>query len=421
MTTGRTIHYKMMPAIFIVSGMALICEFVLEYDYTGHYFSMSTTGWLLFSIFEIILDIILAFVFHIAYKLESGKFVILVLSIAFGGDALFLFVGVIDAILSAQTIENDTTTIRYACNISFIYFARHFIFIVLIYIAGFNYALKASKKHKISLFFLLLVTTVFFVLTLCTSVIHSDKLTEHHDILLSSRSLFFLSGLWFSLFLIHLPGNQGSEKYHEIIRFFIISNITCNFLLVATEDSDTIIWYTGRGIENICKSVILVIIYTHVRTVLHNVIEYSQRDYLTGFFRHTIFSTRTSYLLPGINRNNACITIIACRIQDLDSLYINEGFTTGDNAVKGIANVFISNAGQMDTIIRVRENIFIMLTPFSSITTLQIRHRQIKSSIIHTIKTMNILLNVDVFYQISDLSEISLEQVMSDLTSKHQS
>lgn len=32
---------------------------------------------------------------------------------------------------------------------------------------------------------------------------------------------------------------------------------------------------------------------------------------------------------------------------------------------------------------------------------------------------MNILLDVDVFYQISDLSEISLEQVMSDLTSKH--
>lgn len=125
--------------------------------------------------------------------------------------------------------------------------------------------------------------------------------------------------------------------------------------------------------------------------------------------------------MPGINKNNTYITIITCRIHDLDSLYINEGFTTGDNAVKGIANVFISNAGQMDTIIRVRENIFIMLTPFSSITTLQIRHRQIKSSIIHIIKTMNILLDVDVFYQISDLSESSLEQVISDLASKHQS
>ncbi|UMS11376.1 MASE4 domain-containing protein [Escherichia coli] len=419
MTTGRSIHYKMMPAIFIISGMTLICEFVLEYDYTGHYFSMPTTRWLLFSIFEIILDVILAFIFHIAHKLESGKPVIFTLSIAFGGDALFLFVGVINAILSIQTIENNTATIKYACNISFIYFARHFAFIVSIYIAGFNYVSKASKKHKASLFFLLVVTTLFFVLTICTSVIHSDKLAEHHDILLSSRSLLFLSGLWFSLFFIHLSGNQESEKHHEIIRFFIISNITCNFLLVATEESDTIIWYIGRGIENLCKSVILVIIYTHVRTVLQNVIEYSQRDSLTGFFRHTVFSTNTPYLLPGINKNNTYITIIACRIHDLDSLYINEGFTTGDNAVKGIANVFISNAGQMDTIIRVRENIFIMLTPFSSITTLQIRHRQIKSSIIHTIKTMNILLNVDIFYQISDLSESSLEQVMSDLTSEH--
>ncbi|TGC14749.1 hypothetical protein CRU79_14930 [Escherichia sp. E4385] len=105
--------------------MIIICEYVLEYSYTGHYFSVSMIKWLLFAIPEITLDVILCFILCFAYKLEEGITVILILSVAFGIDALFLSSNIISVLSSIQIKENEAI-IKNACNISFIYFLRHF-------------------------------------------------------------------------------------------------------------------------------------------------------------------------------------------------------------------------------------------------------------------------------------------------------
>lgn len=124
------------------------------------------------------------------------------------------------------------------------------------------------------------------------------------------------------------------------------------------------------------------------------------------------------HLLPDFNKTSTYVAMISCKIYEIDMLYINKGLTAGDNIIKNIAHVFISNRSQTDTIIRIRENLFIRLTPFSSITALRIQHRHIKSSILHTINAIDIFLDVDISYRVLDLSEISLEQVISSLISE---
>ncbi|QCT88013.1 diguanylate cyclase [Escherichia sp. E4742] len=415
MTLVKLKNHKITPVIFIVVSMIIICEYVLEYSYTGHYFSVSMIKWLLFAIPEITLDVILCFILCFAYKLEEGMTVILILSVAFGIDALFLSSNIISVLSSIQIKENEAIIIKNACNISFVYFLRHFSFIVLIYVAGLNYTPKINKKNNLSLF----VMVAAFTLIICILASHSDNVNEYRDILLSSRSLFFLSALWLSLLYIYIPKNHSDEKYSEIINFFIISNITCNFLLIATEDAGIITWYIGRGVENLCKLVTLVIICIRTQMALHNVIECSRRDYLTGFFQYSLFSKNMPRSFSVYEKRNTNITMISCKICNLDALYVNKGVAVGDNAVKNIANVLISNASQMDTIIRIRENTFVMLMPFSSTTALQIQHRQIKSSIVHTIKAMDMILDVDVSYQVINLSKITLEQAISNLISKY--
>lgn len=162
MSVNKLMRYKMFPVFFIVAGMALICEYVLEYNFTRRYFSMSTTGWLFFAISEFIFDVILYFVLYIAYKLDKGGKVAFVLSIAFGCDALFLLVGIVCVLSSIQMHGNDEVIIKHACNMLIIYFARHFMFIVLISVIGFNYTLKNNKKHGLLLFLLLSMMAVFF-------------------------------------------------------------------------------------------------------------------------------------------------------------------------------------------------------------------------------------------------------------------
>ncbi|ELG86254.1 hypothetical protein A311_03796 [Escherichia coli KTE146] len=407
-------RYKTVPVIFIVVSMVIFCEYVLEYNYTGHYFSVSMSNWLLFAIPEITLDIILCFILHVAYKLDKGVSIIFILSFAFGIDALFLFSSII-RVISLIQIKESAEIINNACNISFVYFVRHFAFIVSIYIAGLIHTPQKNIKNK----FLLLGIVVIFILTMCILTAHSNNLTEHQDILLSSHSLFFLSALWLCLLYMYVPEDHSNKKYSEVINFFIISNITCNFLLVATEDAGTVTWCIGRSIENLCKLVILIIICIRTQMMLHNIIECSHRDYLTGFFQHTLFSKKISDLFLIYEKKNGNIAMISCKMCNLDMIYVNKGFTAGDNAVKSIANVFISNASHLDTIIRIRENIFVMLMPFLSTSALQIQHRQIKSSVVHTIKSLDILLDVDVSYQVINLSKTTLEQAISDLISKY--
>lgn len=390
----------------------MVCEFVLEYKHTGHYFSVSMSKWLLFAIPEMTLDISLCFILLITHKLDK-VLVIFILSIAFGIDALFLFSSIIE-FTSLMQEKEDGLIINNACNISFVYFFRHFVFIVSIYMAGLIQTPQNSTKNNLLLF----IIVVGFTVIICVLTANGNNIAEHRDILLSSRSLFFLSALWICLFYMHITKKYSNDIYGEIINLFIISNITCNFLLIATEDGGSVTWYIGRSIENVSKLVMLIIICIRTQMKLCNIIKSSHRDYLTGFFQYSLFSKEMPGGFSLYEKRNDNITMISCKICNLDMIYVNKGLTVGDNAVKSIANVFISNASHMDTIIRIRENIFVMLMPFSSTSALQIQYRQIKSSIVHTIKSLDMLLDVDVSYQVINLSQTTLEQAISDLISK---
>ncbi len=401
-----------LPIIITLTIMVMLYEYIIGAGAVYPLVIVPAEHYLVYSLFSVIFDIIIAVLLYIRYKLTDRKFEELYFSFAFLINAVYLSVLVLAISRFLSQVSPATGWGMDVSNVYHIYYFRQFNFIILtVSSVTIVQKIKPSQRASIILYFPLVIAVSVLFSAMCV-LFNGSHATQGDEsaFIWTKYSLYILTGLWFIVFLSVINNKTLDVEYRELLLLFTLALVISNFIIAMSDSTNVIPWYIGRSIEVLSVSIITLILFGRVTADIVTLVDMSHRDPVTGAYNRTYFFRKISSA-----KRNKKLVLVICTVKNLHEINATHGCDSGDYALRHIANILLMHADKKDIVARTSTVTFIisiqLMTAKDDIVTI---HRRIRENVEYALKDTGSALDFCVTYKYID-GAVDPEKMLAEL------
>lgn len=385
------ITYGTFIAIVLVVLMVASAEFIQGEDVGVLSLKVPVWNYLGLSFVSIVLNILLAIILYIEYRLgeeETGKFCFFIACLGNVVYALSSVCGVF-----SQMVNDVWVAVK---DVYVFYFFRQLNFVIVLFLFIRMVACRERMRDWSIKYLSSFVFFLVFIVVICAW--KCEPLFGTCVSTLYLCSLYILTGVWLLIFLLTANENGITTESRELIMIFSLSGVVCNLLLTTVTGGSSYPWYMSKVIDIISMLIVGCVLFGRLMHHIARAHSALHRDVVTGVYSRKYLYSRMFV----IQKNMSCHIqhfIIMCRIDNFCEFNHVRGEEFSDYILRNIANVLLMHSGKMDIVARTGGSTFVaFLYKTNEIDGVRCYNR-IRAGISLVARNSGVSLNVRMVYQ----------------------
>ncbi|WP_198600629.1 GGDEF domain-containing protein [Escherichia coli] len=401
-------RYKIVIAIIAIVFIVATGEFILTSEIAPLPSDISVVDYFGLSVVGIILNILLAIILYIEYRMSEENAGEFYFSVAFLANVVYILYSLY---ASFQLIEN--TSWMAVNDIYVSYFFRQINFVIMSFFAV-KITTRCERKfyHKLTRYLAVFVFLSVFVIAV--SGFGGGELSGNDSAVFSFYSLYFLVGAWIFVFWMTVDEYRIKPECRELLMFFALSGVVCNLMMTAVAAGASYPWYLSKMIDVISMLIVGGVLSGRLMNHITQAGSALHRDAVTGVYNRNYFRSSMSVILDGMS-DDIRYCIIMCSIENFREINHDRGNEFGDYILKNVANVLLMHVGEMDVVARTGgRSFFIMLHEADGVHFCS----RIRAGISCVSRNTGVPLNVRITYQVIEGESATFDNIFSDMENR---
>ncbi len=386
-------NYNVVILVVVITFSVVSGEFALMSDVVSLPPEISALDYLGFSVVGIALNLLLALVLYIEYRISEENAGEFYFSVAFLSNAVYILSSCCAVLLQEQ--HHMWVEVK---DVYISYFFRQFNFVIMSFLAV-KITTRCERRfyHRLTRYFALLVFWLMFIAVMY--VWNYGGVLENNAMVFSFYPLYILIGLWVLVFIMTIGENRIKPECRELLMFFALSGVVCNLMMTAVATGTSYPWYLSKIIDAISLLIVGGVLLGRLMEHIKQAGSALHRDAVTGVYSRKYFYSNMS-IIQGCTSGHIQHFIIICSIDNLREINQVRGEEFGDYILKNIANVLLMHSGEMDIVARTGGRTFVALLHETDEANGIRCYNRIRAGILSVARNTGVLLNIKINYQV---------------------